>query len=68
MSAFNLGAGDNQNINMAFRKASANDEDFDDLFDRRESMDDGTAKRPAQQIKLSQVMEGSLYIELQKEC
>ena len=71
MGAFQIGAGGisaDNSVNTAFRKASANDEDFEDLFDRRESVDDGNLRRSQSIIKLSQVIEGSLYIELCKEC
>lgn len=52
--------------NTAFRRGSQAEDDFDDLFDKH---DDSVSKENSdKKIKLSQVLEGSLYIELQKEC
>ena len=47
--------------------------DFDDLFDKEEvgsasAASDHIIQPQDRVIKLSQVLEGSLYIELQKEC
>lgn len=53
--------------NTAFRRTSQNEDDFDDLFDKPESLQGGDNLALTSQdkaIKMSQVLEGSLYIEL----
>lgn len=51
-------------VNTAFRMGSGADDDFDDLFEKQDS----EIQPQDRVIKLSQVLEGSLFIELQKEC
>ena len=61
---------DQNSINTGFRRGSMNEVDDDEVFGLQDAVSDTNSSHLGQErvIKLSQVLEGSLYIELQKEC
>ena len=55
--------------NTAFRRGSTQGTEFEDIFEKEEAGSASDYIVPQDRvIKMSQVLEGSLYIELQKEC